>query len=301
MNTMNTLKFNTIGMVLLFSLLTVTLTAQVGVKTITPNSTLEVNGSMAKTVTTVTGNTTLDETHSIIICNNGATAITITLPTAVDISGRMYTIKREASSTANITIATTSSQTIDKIEVTPLVLTNQKEAVTVVSDGANWKKLSSNESNNIVYPMGELSFFSKTGFNKSITETTDGITNMTLINAGTTFSGNSEFDSPSNGILRYIGTKTKSFHIACTISMAAERDGRTDDFAFSVAKTGVVIPASRVIITLAEDWDNSTAIHVMIDLAYNDTLSLYAGNFTSGRDVDIKSINLFAMGMYMGN
>ena len=46
--------------------------AQVGVGTTNPLSTFEVNGSTGQKVTTVTTNTTLDDTHSIVICDNGA-------------------------------------------------------------------------------------------------------------------------------------------------------------------------------------------------------------------------------------
>ncbi len=114
--------------------------AQVGIGTLTPNSTLEVNGSMAKTVTTVTGNTTLDITHSIIVCDNGAVTITITLPTAAGISGRIYTIKRNATSSANVTIAGTING------ATNLILTAAGQAETLFSDNAEWKSLSKYEA-----------------------------------------------------------------------------------------------------------------------------------------------------------
>ena len=54
--------------------------AQVGINTITPNSTLEVNVSLGQKVSKVTTTITLDDTHSIVICDNGAVAKTITLP-----------------------------------------------------------------------------------------------------------------------------------------------------------------------------------------------------------------------------
>ena len=84
------------------------MTAQVGIGTTEPKSTFEVNGTFGQKVSTISISTTLDDTHgSVIICNNGSTAITVTLPTASSCSGRVYTIKRNATSTANITIAGT--------------------------------------------------------------------------------------------------------------------------------------------------------------------------------------------------
>lgn len=59
---------------------------------------------------------------------------TITLPTAVGITDKDYIIKNSGAGT--ITIATTSSQTIDGI--TTKVMNTQYQSVTVVSNGANW-------------------------------------------------------------------------------------------------------------------------------------------------------------------
>lgn len=105
---------------------------KVGVGTTAPHSTAHVSGSVATLVTETSGAITLDDTHSIINCT-GTAAFTATLPTAVGINGRYYTIK--ASGTGAITIATTSSQTIDG--QTSLILT-QYDALKIVSNGSNW-------------------------------------------------------------------------------------------------------------------------------------------------------------------
>lgn len=104
----------------------------VGVNTSTPSSSFEDNGSFGKVVTTVTGNTTLDDTHSTVICNNGGSTITITLPAASTCSRRIYEIKRNNSSTANVTI----SGTIDG--ASNYVLTQASQSITLFSDGTNW-------------------------------------------------------------------------------------------------------------------------------------------------------------------
>lgn len=64
-----------------------------------------------------------------------ANSFTVTLPTAVGIAGRVYIIKNSGSSTT-ITIATTSSQTIDGSA--PGTITTLTP-VRVVSNGANWE------------------------------------------------------------------------------------------------------------------------------------------------------------------
>lgn len=74
----------------------------------------------------------LDASHCVVTVS--ATA-TITLPTAVGILGRIYRIKNIGAA-ATVTIATTSSQTIDGI--TTQTLTVQYDSITIISDGANW-------------------------------------------------------------------------------------------------------------------------------------------------------------------
>tara|TARA_R110000868_G_scaffold175724_4_gene412920 strand:- start:2417 stop:2728 length:312 start_codon:yes stop_codon:yes gene_type:complete len=64
-----------------------------------------------------------------------ANSFTVTLPTAVGVAGKSYNIKN--SGTGIITIATTSSQTIDGNASGTLTL-NQYDNLTVQSDGANW-------------------------------------------------------------------------------------------------------------------------------------------------------------------
>jgi len=115
--------------------------AQVGIGTTDPKSTFEVNGTFGQKVNTITATTALDDTYgSVIICNNGSTSITVTLPAVGTCIGRVYTIKRNATSTANVTIA----GTIDG--VTNLILAKPGEAVTLFSNGSEWKAASTNNS-----------------------------------------------------------------------------------------------------------------------------------------------------------
>lgn len=88
-------------------------------------------------VTALSGNTTLTSAHDHIKATAGAGGITLTLPTAVGITGRPYHIKRVDAAAGNVTIATTSSQTIDGL--TTYTLVNQWQYVEVYSDGANWQ------------------------------------------------------------------------------------------------------------------------------------------------------------------
>ena len=90
--------------------------AQVGIGTTTPNSSLQVLGSFATNYRAFTAATTAGTTDQVLVFT-GSSATTITLPTAVGITGRSYLVKNAGSggTTPVLTVATTSSQTIDGI------------------------------------------------------------------------------------------------------------------------------------------------------------------------------------------
>lgn len=76
-------------------------------------------------------------TDEVIKVNASGGSFTVTLPTAVGNNGKKFTIKRMDQTLANaVTIATTSSQTIDG--ATTRKLMTQYEEFTVVSDNSNW-------------------------------------------------------------------------------------------------------------------------------------------------------------------
>jgi hypothetical protein len=105
------------------------------------------NGGMTVGVKNITdANTTLDHTYHVVLCN-GTANYTVTLPDArrrdsggfdqeTSDAGRMYHIKKRSASTVSLTIATTSSQTIDGS--TTLSITQQYTSLCLVSDGSNW-------------------------------------------------------------------------------------------------------------------------------------------------------------------
>lgn len=278
-----------IGLALLLSGMPLVQAQNVGINTTNPQSNLEVNGSLGNKVTTVTGNTTLDATHNVVVCNNGATAINITLPAVSGIAGRTYMIKRDPASTADVTIV----GTIDGKTNHKLICGG--ESLTLICDDVDWKIVGGLE----YAPMGEISFFSTTGtLSGAFTAvTTDGIANMKKCAVTSAFAGHMFSNGGSNnGRLTYTGGEMKHFHIACTISINCATNNQ--NLIFAVAKNGVVIPESRVIQRTGGASDiQSTAIHVAEHLANGDYLELYAGNMTTTGEIKIHSINLFAMGM----
>jgi hypothetical protein len=101
-------------------------------KTTDDGSNMQVNGSMSLKYIAETSTYGIAATDYFIDCT--ANSFTVTLPTAVSIAGRVYVIKNSGSGT--ITIATTSSQTIDGSSPGTLSTLAQ---LRVISDGANWK------------------------------------------------------------------------------------------------------------------------------------------------------------------
>jgi len=104
-----------------------------GIGTTAANSSLHVNGSIARAYRAITALRTLDGTDNVIDCT--ANSFAVTLPTAVGITGREYIIKNTG--TGIITLNTTSSQTIDGVASGVLTLV-QWDSMTVVSTGSNW-------------------------------------------------------------------------------------------------------------------------------------------------------------------
>ncbi len=102
-----------------------------GFGTASPTSVLHTT-SFATGYTAQTSNYAISATDYTVNCTSGT--FTATLPTAVGIIGRQYVIKN--SGTGVITLATTSTQTIDGAATQSLI--SQYDSITVQSNGANW-------------------------------------------------------------------------------------------------------------------------------------------------------------------
>lgn len=93
-------------------------------------------------VTTKTANYTLTTSDDIVIGDVSSGAFTLTLPTAVGNTGKIFTIKYGGNTNQNrLTIDTTSSQTIDG-RLT-IQMTSFGDVTRLTSDGANWVEISS--------------------------------------------------------------------------------------------------------------------------------------------------------------
>jgi hypothetical protein len=85
-------------------------------------------------------------TDYTVLGNATGGAISLTLPTAVGVSGQIYALKKIDSSANAVTVATTSSQTIDGQATYSLAL--QYQGIMVQSNGANWFLIATSRARN---------------------------------------------------------------------------------------------------------------------------------------------------------
>lgn len=87
-------------------------------------------------IATPTGNFTFGSTTTVALANCAASC-TQTLPTAIGISGKTYSIKMQSVPPVQVTVATIGGQTIDGVSTQVLYL--QNTTLEVISDGSNYQ------------------------------------------------------------------------------------------------------------------------------------------------------------------
>ena len=107
---------------------------------------------------TTTYTATGDE--SVILCDATSAAFTVTLPAAASFTNKHYRIKKTDSSANAVTIDGNSSETIDGS--TTLILHDQSDCVTIVSDGSNWQIIDYTFKRQVVVGDAETSNGSRT-------------------------------------------------------------------------------------------------------------------------------------------
>lgn len=117
--------------------------SQIGINTITPKSTLDINGNLSLKVVTLTGSSSITNISdgTYISVDPQATDQEFKLPNPVDFPGRMYIIRNiNGTYTAKLTTAANLLFPKDsKTGSTQLFLyENHYRSIIVVSDGLNW-------------------------------------------------------------------------------------------------------------------------------------------------------------------
>jgi len=100
------------------------------------NGDLHIKQGLTKSLDSISGATTLDDTHHTVIGDATSAAFTVTLPAATSNSGRVYVIKKIDSSANVVTVDGNASETIDG--ATTHALSSQYDFVRIQCDGSNW-------------------------------------------------------------------------------------------------------------------------------------------------------------------
>jgi hypothetical protein len=101
---------------------------------ISPTSTFHVNGSIANSITVISIDLTLDQSHKTVIIPFGS-AFTVTLPAASGISGRIYSIVNNSAIAKSLTVnyINLAGSSVNEI--------NASGCIELQSDGINWYQI----------------------------------------------------------------------------------------------------------------------------------------------------------------
>lgn len=103
-----------------------------------PNSTAQLSGSVSLAIRTITASDNATATDNTILANTTSAPLTVTLPTAGGITGRIYTIKKVGTGDVDNPLTINPSGGAKIEGGTTYVIYNDWTYVTLQTDGSNW-------------------------------------------------------------------------------------------------------------------------------------------------------------------
>jgi hypothetical protein len=280
-----------------FALFTITVKAQVGIGTTTPNSTLDVRGSMATAYRAFSAGTTAAITDNMLVFT-GTAAATLTMPDATACEGRYYWIKSTSSNSSTLTIATTASQTIDDLAFWTITQTNK--AVRLVSNGTNWliasESLPGSTGTPWVIGGNNVTALQNIGTtsNYSLPFITNNTEKMRLSNTGNLGIGTSTFDATNPEKLLVDAGTTTSYNVI------SGKGSINNYLQLNIQNRSAGNSASSDVVATADNGNESVNY---VDLGINSsTYNAASFNVTAANDAYLYSTgNDFAIGNATAN
>ncbi len=152
------------------------------------NVTGKLTGAVQSAITSKTANYNIQDSDGIITANASSGGLNFTLPSAVGMAGRQFTIKKVDSSANAVTLSTTASQTIDGSATAQLG--SQWQYLTVTSDGSNWIITNSTGANATASVQFTFSNVTGAAMNSVITSSTITTTGSGTLNVSVSGTGN---------------------------------------------------------------------------------------------------------------
>lgn len=256
------------------AIIAITSNAQIGIGTTSPNTTLDVRGSLAVNSRSFATTSESVSSTDYTLLFTGNAAATLTLPDATGCTGRLIHIKNTNSGTVpTLTIATTASQTIEGSST--WLLDDPNESINVVSDGANWLIMASGSGTSWTQGGNSVSSEKKLGTIDAyaLPFITDNTERMRISETGNVGIGSSDFDATAPEKLLIDAGNTSSYNL---IGAYGNRAGYLQ---FNIQNTNTGGSASTDIVATA---DNGTETTNYVDLGINGGGYNNASNILSG-------------------
>jgi hypothetical protein len=160
-------------------------------------------------------------------------------------------------------------------------------------NGPEWMTSSS-------HAMGSAEIYFSTNFGAVAEYLTSGIGTAgspggALVSPTTTLNTAYQFDMPTNGRLRYIGSGTIHAHVAFSLSVRGNA-GSAKDLIFYLKKSGSVATGSGYRFTVRTTSEYQTiAAHKVLDLVNNEYLEIWVQNATDATELNVQNFNLQLM------